>query len=204
MSQFTDLSSYFIKTLNNTQQSYNNMQNCYNELNNKFYILSNEMSKINLKINMLENTMLSSKINTVNTPSFDTPDNIHIHSEIKELKDSIEHIQLLLNVNNSTDTIAEVFEKIESSIIDNNVDSVYQEFQNNIDTLYNENDDDTVDIIDVQNNVSLLLEPEVESQLEQEPDELVEPEPEEEPILPPVVVEIDTKKKRKTKGKLSL
>lgn len=204
MSQFTDLSSYFIKTLNNTQQSYNNMQNCYNELNNKFYILSNEMSKINLKINMLENTMLNSKINTVNTPSFDTPDNIHIHSEIKELKDSIEHIQLLLNVNNKTHTIAEVFEKIESSIIDNNVDSVYQEFQNNIDTLYNENDDDTVDIIDVQNNVSLLLEPEVESQLEQEPDELVEPEPEEEPILPPVVVEIDTKKKRKTKGKLSL
>ena len=213
MSQFTDMSSYFIKSINNTQQSYLKIQNYYIELNNKFQILSKEISKINLKLNSLDNTIMANNLER-NSNS----------EEIQLLKKKVQDLTLTLPNEFNTNLHVNI-----QDILNNDQEltslggggfDLYEEFQKNIDKLYTEdginfeeqeacnldnldndisNIEESIDNLETENNIVNNLE--VDDSDVQDINTLFKNVPVS--VIPDVEV-VDTKKKKKGKGKLSL
>jgi chromosome segregation ATPase len=216
MSQFTDMSSYFIKSINNTQQSYLKIQNYYIELNNKFQILSKEISKINLKLNSLDNTIMANNLER-NSNS----------EEIQLLKKKVQDLTLTLPNEFNTNLHVNI-----QDILNNDQEltslggggfDLYEEFQKNIDKLYTEDginfeEESTACNLDSVDNDINTLEENLDNNLETENnDVLTNLEVDDSDVqdintlfknVPVSVISdvevVDTKKKKKGKGKLSL
>jgi len=158
MSHFTDISGYYVKSLNNIQQSYNGLQKSHIDLNNKCNALAIEVNKICVILQSLS-----------------------VGNEVKELRNEINKINLQLSSQSSQTPLLPTLSLSSAPSLST---PSYEDFQNNI-LLENEDvniEDDYNKFMEKQ--IDEVLKQEEENQLEIRIE--IPPTPETPPETPPI------------------